>query len=236
MQVPIGKFYRSNKLYVLVFSIILTVDTLLRLVLYHWLIFERVYRICGNNFYFFVTLNRSSSGSAMQYILASSININLQLVGIGVSYAILGVYIALMKNIRLRLYLKILFGAGLWMILCTTTVMIVYSHHDLFISDWLVSWFKILGTIGFIAACLYFSSRTVPKFIWVVALVCGVCNLINHFYRPYYIIDYMYLDFLYRSIRLGIVNLADLIATVANMAIIVYIIYLPIRYLSHRKG
>jgi lipoprotein signal peptidase len=74
------------------------------------------------------------------------------------------------------------------------------------------------------------------KLLIAIIIGSGLGNLLNHFYPPYHVIDFLYSAHLNQWLNMGIFNMADMMLNLMYVAICGYLLYSLITKLLVRSS
>ena len=63
------------------------------------------------------------------------------------------------------------------------------------------------------------------RFFGLLLLACGIGNLLSHFYKPYFIIDFINIEGSYELLRIGVFNFADLSFNIGAIGFIISLVF-----------
>ena len=195
----------------IILFIIVIVDLITKLIANCFLPFKERVCIIGEKLCLYLTYNQGSTGGQADFLLQSYHNKNLAIVlSCFLVFALLG-YMLFIRKHKMNTFYKILIGTGLFLILGIIMELILPLLESINISPWTTS---VVGklTALLIIYCIIFYSH-LEKWIrlsLVILFAAGIGNLLGHFYPPYYIIDFIYVEGSYDLIKVGVFNIADL--------------------------
>ncbi len=199
-------------------------DLITKLLAYFVLPFNEEVSIAGRKLYLYLTYNFEATGSQAEYILGEASRANARLVFSAVAGVILGVYILLSQKLALQLKWKVVIGVAMWVAL-SLVVENTHQAFELTFSKHFTSWFTKAGAIFLYASIFQVLQNKILKTLLAILIGSGLGNLINHFYPPFHVIDFLYSDLLYRWLKMGIFNLADLLVNAAELMMGAYLLY-----------
>jgi hypothetical protein len=203
-------------------------DLLTKLLAYFLLPFDKYVSILGDDLGFWLTYNTSASGSKAEVVTREFQNPNVAsflAAFFGLTY---GFLLILTRNYHFKIWQKISIP-----ILCITvylaTLLTVPNLIQYSFDNHFISWFSKLG-----ATVLVFGFFTVVNDYWLKVILisyasCGLGNLLNHFYPPFYVIDFISSSFLNKWYHLAICNMADILADTFILMFVLRLIVIGIQ-------
>ena len=220
-----NQFLQAHRKYFLVVMGMFLADLTTKMLACWLLPYNKEVRIAGEKLYLYLTYNFGAMGGQAEYILGEVNKANTKLVFSALAAITIGTYLLLIQKATLKLAWKIVIGLAIYLllVLCIETM---YETIQLPFPDHFTSWFTKVGATFLYSSIFYVLQNKVLKVLIAVILGCGLGNLINHFYPPYHVVDFIYSDFLYRWWKMGIFNLADLVLNITEIMIVFYLLYL----------
>jgi lipoprotein signal peptidase len=218
------KFLEEHRRYLFIAGTVFLADLITKLLAYFLLPFNEEVSIAGRKLYLYLTYNFEATGSQAEYILGEASKANAKLVLSAIAGVILGVYILLSQKLTLQLKWKVVIGVAMY----ATLSLVIETTHQAFalaLPKHFTSWFTKAGAIFLYGSIFWVLQNKVLKTLLAVIIGCGLGNLINHFYPPYHVIDFLYSDLLYQWLKMGIFNLADVLINAAELMIGAYLLY-----------
>jgi hypothetical protein len=221
-------FLQNNKYnkYLIIFSIIVFMDFVAKILANNLLPYKETVIILENNICFYLTYNVGSIGSLGSILLSKLPIKNLIILLNGINSIIISIYILRVKKFQFDKILKWVFGFALYYLLFFPEFLIVFLFKNIHLSNHFVSWFSILGVIIFCLTVFFNIRDDKIRLILTFIIGAGFGNLISHFYPPYYVIDFIYVKFLYDCFRIGILNFADMIYYLSLLSLVIYSIFI----------
>lgn len=225
----------TKKELIIVLSIV-AFDLITKLTANYYLPFEEDFSIIGNKVSLYLTYNQGATGGQAGYFIEGESNKNMTIVQTCISGLILLSYILYIRKKELRTIYKILIGIVLYVSL-TILIEVTREYLSTFvISSWITSVTGKLTALT-IYACLFYLTRDKwIKFSSLLILSCGIGNLLSHFYLPYKVIDFIYIEGTYELLRIGVFNFADLAFDIGIIGLIISVIALLYRKLKFNKS
>jgi lipoprotein signal peptidase len=215
--------YKYSK-YLVVFFVIVMIDFISKILANNLLPYNEIVQINENNFCLYLTYNFGFIGSIGSILLSKLPIKNLMILFSCFNVFIVSIYIIIIKKFRLDKVLKLVFGFSLYYFLFFPEIVIVYLFKNINLSNHFVSWFSKFGILFFCTTIFFKINDTKLKLILTFIIGSGFGNLISHFYPPFYVIDFIYVKFLFNVFRIGIFNLADIIYYLSILTLIIYFI------------
>lgn len=217
-------FLQDNRRYFFIIGSVFTLDLITKLVAYFMLPYNEDVTIVGEDLYLYLTYNFEATGGQAAYILGDLSKENAKMILSPIACMILGVYIFMSQKFTLELPWKVAIGVTIYLIL-SLIVEISYQTIEVDFSNHFTSWFTKLGAVILYSSIFFVLANKVLKTLLAIILGCGLGNLINHFYPPYHIIDFMYSEHLYQWLKMGIFNFADVLLNATELVLGCYLIY-----------
>ncbi len=220
-----NQFLQAHKKYFFIIFGVFLSDLITKMMACWLLPYNEEVGIAGEKLYLYLTYNFGAMGGQAEFVFGEVNKANTKLVCFALAAITIGTYLLLIQKATLKLAWKIVIGLAIYLllVLCIETM---YETITISFSNHFTSWFKMLGSILLYSIIFHVLQNKVLKTLIAVALGCGLGNLINHFYPPYHVVDFIYSDFLYRWWKMGIFNLADLVLNVTEITIVFYLLYL----------
>ena len=178
----------------------------------------------GNQIFFYLTYNESSTGGQADALLRDSPNKNLTLILVCIAGLILLGYILFIRKRKLRIAYKILIGIGIFAILNIVIDICLSIFSNLEVSSWITSVIGKLTGLSVFCVAFYFTKDKWLRLFLITIITGGVGNLISHFYPPFKVIDFIYVEGLYEIVRIGVFNLADLAVDIGVIGLVVSVV------------
>lgn len=200
-------------------------DLITKIIAFQILPYNEWIKIAEVEVYLYLTYNFHATGGQAAYVLGEISQANTKLVFSSLMGFSMGVYVWASRKLPLTLKWKILIGFLIYVVLAFS-IEVAYKNVRLSFPNHFTSWFTKAGSLFLYGIIFYVLQNKVLKTLIAVTLGCGLGNFINHFYPPYHIIDFIYSDLLFRWLKLGIFNLADILFNMSEIITIAYLLYL----------
>jgi len=222
--------FLKRNLYILL--VILSIDLITKLIAYYTLPFHEDIYLIGNNISLYLTYNTGSSGVWANKISSNlNLNLNVELFFSAINGIIFAIYIQLVNLIKKREMKKWLLLIPLFFINYFIIQFLKDQNYALNFSNYFISIFsKCCGITFFISTALIVKNKVVQT-ILICIISSGFGNLINYFYPPYYVVDFIYIKGVFELFKIGVFNFADIIY---DLSIISLILYLIIKFIKQR--
>ena len=214
--------------------VIVALDLITKIAAYNCLPFRQDVNIIGDKVIFYLTLNEDSTGVWADELYQNENNKNLTVILSCIFGLILLSYILFIKSKKIRILYKILIGVALFFIMSILLDIATRLLVNLYISSWITSVLGIIFGLIIWGTIFYFVKDKLIRYSMILVIACGVGNLISHFYPPFFIIDFIYIDGLYELVKIGIFNLADLSYKIGAIALVISLLIWLIRKLMRR--
>jgi lipoprotein signal peptidase len=186
--------------------------------------FNEFVDIIGQTVSLYLTYNEGSTGGQADVMFPPEFNKNLLIILYSINELIILAYSLFIRTKNISLIYKILIGIGLF-ILLTISISFTYPlFWTATISSWTASVVGKLAALSIWGAIFYFSKAKWVRLFILIILSCGIGNLLNHFYSPYMIIDFLYIEGSYELLRIGVSNFADLAFDIGIIGLILSLI------------
>ncbi|MBD0254562.1 MAG: signal peptidase II [Cytophagales bacterium] len=218
------KFLLEHRRYLFIAGAVFAADLITKLLAYFFLPFNEEVSIAGRKLYLYLTYNFEATGGQAEYVLGEVSKANAKLVLSAVAGMILGGYILLSQKLTLQPKWKVVIGVAVYAALS----LVIETTHQAFegvFSKHFTSWFTKAGAVFLYGSIFLVLQNKVLKALLAVIIGCGLGNLVNHFYPPYHVIDFLYWDLLYQWLKMGIFNLADVLINAAELMTGAYLLY-----------
>ena len=207
-------------------TIIVIVDLITKLAANIFLPFEEEMSLIGEKVCFYLTYNQGSTGGQADFMLKNYPNKNLEIVLSCVLALVLLGYILFIRKYKIRTFYKILIGIGLFVSLNTVLNLLQPLFVGVTISSWITSVVgKLTGLIMIYCVIYYLRMDKWVKLSLIIIFAAGIGNLLSHFYSPYRIIDFIYVEGSYELIKIGVFNIADLAFDIGLLGLIASILF-----------
>ena len=210
-----------NKKECLFFITIVLIDLISKVCANIFLPFRENVFLIKNKIALFLIYNEGSTGGQANILLQHSSNKNLTLLLSCCIFLVMLAYIFFIRKQKLRKLYKILIGIGLFFFLNTSIEWIFPYLLDIKISSWTTSALTKLTVILIFLTILYFTKAKWVRLSLIIVLAGGIGNLISHFYPPFRVIDFIYIEGLYKVAKIGVFNLADLVVYIGFISLII---------------
>jgi lipoprotein signal peptidase len=208
-----------NKYYPYILGIF-GLDLVTKLLAYFILPLNEYVSVFGHNLEFYLTFNTGASGTKAASITQSFNNPNMALFVGGVFGLVAGTILYLTKNVKFKLWQKSVIVL-LALTLYVGLQMNISNIRTYVFDDYFISWFTKIGAMTLVFGLFIISKDKWLKVILISYFSCGLGNLISHFYPPFAVIDFISAPLLYDFLRLGICNLADILADICLILLVI---------------
>lgn len=199
----------SNKKLITILILIVGFDLLTKIIALNLLPFQNHVDLIGEKVSFYLTYNMNSTGGQGEYFLRQENNKNISLVFASTIIIFLIIYSLLINRTTIKNKYKWLIGIGIFVLSMIISEIVKRQFPNLIISNWATSIFtKIVGISFYTLILTKLTNRFLRLFI-VIIISAGVGNLINHFYYPYRVIDFIDIEGTYELLKIGVFNIAD---------------------------
>jgi len=211
-------------------DIVVIVDLITKLVANTFLPLKEKVCVIGEKVCFYLIYNQGSTGGQANFMLKNYHNKNLMIVLSCLSALVLLGYILFIRKHKMHTFYKILIGIGLFVLLSIVMDWLQPLFENINISSWTTS---VVGklTALIIIYCVIFYSR-LDKWVrlsLVIIFAAGIGNLLSHFYSPYRIIDFIYVEGSYELIKIGVFNVADLGLYIGILGVIASVLFYELK-------
>ena len=213
---------------------IISLDLLTKLLAYFLLPFDKYVSILGEDLGFWLTYNMSSSGSKAGVATSDFQNPNVALflaAFFGLTY---GILLISTRNYRFKAWHKI----GIIIVCVTVYLVILLTVPNLIqtsFDNYFISWFSKIGAIMLVLGFFTIINDYWLKVILISYASCGLGNLLNHFYPPFYTIDFISSSLLNKWYHLGICNVADILADTFILLFAFRLIIIAIQKITNKE-
>ena len=214
--------------------VIVALDLITKIAAYNCLPFRQDVNIIGDKVIFYLTYNENSTGVWADELYQNENNKNLAIISNCILGLILLSYILFIKSKKIRIIYKILIGIALFFIMSILLDIATRLLVNVDISSWITSVLGKLCVLIIWGTIFYFVKDKLIRYSMILVIACGIGNLISHFYPPFLVIDFIYIDGLYEFVKIGIFNLADLSYNIGAVALIISLLIWLIRKLKQR--
>lgn len=201
----------SPKSIIILFLILFSIDLCSKILALKILPYNKQVNILEDNLYFYLVFNSGSSGGQADYLLKNETNKNATIIVNSINNLIIIFCFVLIYFIRINKIHKWLIGIGILIILSITNSSLKTYFNAYEFTNWNTSVFSKISSICIFMAIFFMAKNYYLKLFLSVILSAGMGNLISHFYYPYKIIDFIYVEGLYELFKIGVFNVADLI-------------------------
>ncbi len=221
--------------YLSVFLTIIILDTITKLLANAYLPFEQYVDVFARDVQFYLTYNTGAAGSKAQDVSSQFLNPNLYLFCVGAFGILLGISLIVTRKVHFKGWQKALFIVSTLLALGIIIDQLANSTIW-FPSNYTVSWFSKLGGIVAYVGVLVLVKDKWIKIGLLAIIACGTSNLLNHFYPPYNVIDFIYSPLLYEWVHLAICNVADILIDVCLVLLATRVIFLGFKGLQRKNS
>jgi len=210
----------KRKEFIILIGIVI-VDLITKLIANSFLPLKEEVCFIGEKVCFYLTYNQDSTGGQASFILQNSHNKNMTIVLSCLFALVLLGYILFIRKQKMRTLYKILIGIGLYVILSIIMTLIQPLLDNITISSWTTSVVGKLTTLIIIfCIILCFHLEKWIRLSLVIIFAAGIGNLLSHFYSPYHVIDFIFVEGSYELLRIGVFNIADLTIYIGLLGLI----------------
>jgi len=226
---------KRTKILIILSLAIVCVDILTKLLAFYVLPFNEQIFLIGDFISFYSTYNMDSTGSQIDnYYNSKELNKNYELFFLAIVYFLMAfsiLYINFLKRIKKTKWLLLI----PFFIIATFLVLILkIIFPDLVFSNYFISLFSKLSVLAvFIVLSFVIKEKWIRLFL-ICMISAGIGNLLSHFYYPFKVIDFIYIEGSYEAVKIGIFNIADLILYLSLISLIIYLIFFTIRKIIQR--
>lgn len=214
---------------------IVLIDLTTKLVADFFLPFNNFVDIIGQYFCFYLTYNQESTGGQADAMFDPQFNKNLLIILYSINWLITLLYALFIRTKNISLFYKILTGIVLFILLFISINFTYPLFWSASISSWTASVVGKLSVLSLWGAILYFSKDKWIRLFLLAIISCGIGNLLSHFYSPYMVIDFIYIEGSYELLRIGIFNLADFAFDVGIIGLIISLIVKLIKKIKNEN-
>lgn len=224
----------KRKELIVLISIVLF-DLITKLAANFFLPFHEFVDIIGTSFSFYLTYNEGSTGGQADAMFQPEFNKNLLIILYCLNAVILVTYSLFIRTRNIALVYKILIGIGLFILLTFSLNFVYPLLWDVTISSWIASIVGKLTSLLIYGTIFYFSKDKWIRLFLLTIISCGIGNLLSHFYSPYMVIDFIYIEGTDELLRIGIFNFADLAGDIGMIGLIIAAIIKLIKKMNYRQ-
>ncbi len=191
---------------------IIALDQLTKWIAFVTLPFEQTIPVSGERIYFFLTYNREGLGSTALALFQSNRSGGdpfLLSILVSLSYLIISIYLLVAPRMSVKNLYKIIWGLLLFFLLNVAVNFIVTRTSFPLELSQKFRFLRPLGFLSLLSVLLYYAKKNRYRWPLAIMLASGLSNLLDNLHPPYYVIDFFYVDILYRFIKFGIGNVAD---------------------------
>ena len=212
-------------------TIIVIIDLITKLVANYLLPFEEWVCIIEERVGLYLTYNQNPTAGRSHLALQKYPNESLMLILICLSALIVFGYILFIRKQKMRTIYKVLIGIGLYITLVEVIMKFVYPlFESINISSWTASVVgKLTGLVIILGIFYFFRLKKWIKLSLVLIFAGGIGNFLSHFYSPYRIIDFIYIEGSYELVRIGVFNVADLVIDIGYLGIIASVLFYKLK-------
>lgn len=213
----------SKKLLILIPTIIIGLDLITKILAYNTLPFNEDVYIIGDKISLYSTYNTGSSGQQIDYSISKTgLEKNTLIFYSTINIILLSIYIFFIYRLQSTQKKKWLLLIPLFIIniIALSIFTKLYSHISF--SNHFISWFSKVGPIALLGILIYIIKDFWLKIFFYCILIAGFGNLINNFYPPYHIIDFININGSYELVKIGVFNIADAVIYLSLISIVIY--------------
>ncbi len=211
---------------------IVTLDLITKILANNYLPFGQQVNVIGNKLSLYLTYNQGATGEQASFLLQAQKDKNIAIILICINGLSLLTYLLIIRKLNLGTIYKVIIGIILYVALTNAAEIIKPILTQYNITSWAASVMgKVTGLIIY-GVLFYFTKDKLARLSVILILACGFGNLLSHFYRPFLVIDFIYIDGLYELLRIGIFNFADLSFDVGIVGLIVFLLIWAFRKLT----
>jgi lipoprotein signal peptidase len=226
----------TKKLIILSFLII-GIDLLTKLLALNLLPFENQVRLIGERVCFYLTYNLDSTGGQADYLMRAESNKNLSILLSSLIGIILLSYIVIIFSTKISKSIKWLIGIGIFIICVIISELLKPYLANIVISNWTASVLAKTTAISLYLLIFMLSKNNYIRLFLIIIISAGLGNLINHFYSPFRVIDFIDIKGSYELFKIGVFNLADIFFDIGLIGffITLFIILIKKIFTAHNK-
>lgn len=212
-----------SKYFIIIFFLTLA-DLISKILALFFLPFGQDICLIDNTFGFFLGYNTESTGGQVDYLLQDDPNKNFSIIISSVFYILLTIGIFIIEKFQIKRIYKLVIEVISGALLVVLIGLIGSNFQQYQISNWWTSVISKIAAIVFYSGLFVLIRNKQIRFFLVIILSAGIGNLLSHFYYPYSIIDFIYIEGSYELLRIGEFNLADLFFDIGIVGLIIAII------------
>jgi len=222
-----------NKKALIILASVILFDIVTKMLALNLLPFQENVYIIHDKLSFYLTYNEGSTNVQADLLLNHEQNKNLTVVMIAIAFLVLILYIFIINKKNLTVLYKWIIGICLYIFL-----MVLIEHLKLNInieiSNWTASLIsKIVGVLFYLTFYFLAKNKYLKLFILFI-ISAGLGNLLNHFYYPYKVIDFINIKGSFETLRIGVFNFADFVFNISFFGMIITLILIGINKLGLR--
>ncbi len=211
------------------------IDLFTKLLAYFLLPFDQDILVVGHHLEFHLVYNTTASGSKAASIVKNTSNPNIAFFIASLFGIISGLSLYFLKDFKFKLWHKILI-ISLFLILYLTIQTNISNYQTYHFNDYFISWFSKLGAMALSLGFFAISTDKWLKVILISYFSCGLGNLINHFYPPFAIIDFILSPILFKIFHLSICNVADILAEICKLFLLCRLIIIGLQKVYSKRA
>lgn len=214
---------------------VVALDLVTKLLTNNYLPFEQDISIIENKLSLYLTYNQGATGGHANFLLQSQKDKNTAIILSCINGLLLMTYILYIRTRSFKKIYKVIIGIILFVILSIVTEIMLPILAQFNITSWTASVFGNVAGLILYCTLFYFAKDKLARLSLVFILACGIGNLLNHFYSPFLIIDFIYVKGLYELLKIGIFNLADLSFYIGEIGLMLFFLIWILRKFTARK-
>ena len=222
-----------NKKALIIIATVILFDIVTKMLALNLLPFQKNVYIVQDRLSLYLTYNEGSTGVQADLLLKHENNKNLYVGMLSIAIFILTLYVFLINKKNLSVSYKWIIGICLYILL---SVLINYlKHHvNIEINNWTASLISKSAVLLFYLTFYFFTKNKYLKIFILLIISAGLGNLLNHFYYPYKVIDFINVKGSYETLRIGVFNFADLVLNISFLGVFITLILIGINNLVLR--
>ena len=133
-------------------------------------------------------------------------------------------YIVLVYNINIRRLYKWLIVLVLYILTSVLLQVVKPNFSDVELSNWATSVITKLAALTLYSAVFLLVKDNLIRVFSLIIISAGLSNLINHFYYPYQVIDFINVEGSYQLLKIGVFNIADVAFDIGFIGLIISVL------------
>lgn len=227
---------KINKKYFIIILLLVLFDFITKIIALNFLPFQEEVFLIRRKVAFFLTFNNGSTGTQADILLGQEANKNLIIMLNSIVMFLMAVYILIIRRIQLTIVWKWGIGIILYIIFSILSELISSSlASTLKIDNWITSIIAKITGIAFYTTLVIVIKQHYLRIFLLLIIAAGIGNLLNHFYYPYRVIDFIYIEGIYEILGIGVFNIADLLVDIGLLGFIITVIVMGVHKLIRKK-